>query len=61
MDLFAICVCLCLIAMSFSCSLVVILWERAGLFALLYVMFFCVCHFPMWCPGSDVVLDCTDS
>ena len=19
------------------------------------------CHFPMWCPGSGVVLDCIDS
>ena len=23
-----------------------------------FVMF---CHFPMWCPGSGVVLDCIDS
>ena len=21
----------------------------------------CFCHFPIWCPGSDVVLDCFDS
>ena len=21
----------------------------------------CFCHFPMWCPGSGVVLDCIDS
>ena len=21
----------------------------------------CFCHFPMWYPGSDVVLDCIDS
>ena len=21
----------------------------------------CFCHFPMWCPGSSVVLDCIDS
>ena len=21
----------------------------------------CVCHFPMWYPGSGVVLDCIDS
>ena len=26
------------------------------------VMFSCVfCHFPMWCPGSGVVLDCIES
>ena len=21
----------------------------------------CFCHFPMWCPGSGVVLECIDS
>ena len=21
----------------------------------------CFCHFPMWYPGSDVVIDCMDS
>ena len=21
-------------------------------------VFLCFCHFPMWCPGSDVVPDC---
>ena len=21
----------------------------------------CFCQFPMWCPGSDVVLECIDS
>ena len=27
-----------------------------------FVMFNCVfCHFPMWYPGSGVVLDCIDS
>ena len=24
-------------------------------------VFLCFCHFPMWCPGSGVVLDCIDS
>ena len=48
--------CLC------HCSLVVTCWERAYLLALLYVMFFlCFCHFPMWCPGSGVVLECIDA
>ena len=23
-------------------------------------VFLCFCHFPMWCPGSGVVLDCID-
>ena len=46
----------------FSCSLVVTCWERADLVGLLYVTFFvCFCHFPIWCPGSGVVLDCIDS
>ena len=31
------------------------------LLSLLYVMFSCVCHFPMWCSGSGMVLDCTVS
>ena len=35
---------------------------RTGLLARLYVKFSCVfCQFPMWCPGSGMVLDCTDS
>ena len=34
--------CVCLVLLSVHCSLVVISWERAGLLALLYVMFHCV-------------------
>ena len=26
-----------------------------------FVTFNCVCHFPIWNPGSGVVLDCIDS
>ena len=37
-------------------------WERADLFgSLVCDVFLCFCRFPMWCPGSDVVLDCIDS
>ena len=46
------------------CLFIAALWSPAGkgLLALLYVMFFlCFCHFPMWCPGSDVVQGCIDS
>ena len=51
----------CHTVLSAPCSLVVTSWERADLLALLYVMFFvCFCHFPIWCPGSDVVFDCID-
>ena len=48
--------------MSVSCSLVATAWVRANVLALLYAMvlgFFC--HFPIWCLGSVVVLDCVDS
>ena len=44
--------------MSVHCSLEVTCWERANLLVLLYVMFLCFCHFPLWCPGSGVVPDC---
>ena len=40
------------------------LWspEGKGLTSwLLFVMFTCFCHFPMWYPGPGVVLDCVDS
>ena len=48
--------------MSVSCSFVVTCWERADLFALLYVMFFLsFSHFPIQCPGSGVMLDCVNS
>ena len=42
--------------LSVHCSLVVTSWERANFLALLYVMVSCVCHFPILCPGSGVVL-----
>ena len=29
--------------------------------SLVFGVFLCFCHFPMWCPGSGVVLDCIDS
>ena len=44
--------CLSCFLVSF-CSRVVNCWERAGLLARLCVM----CHLPMLCPGSGVVLD----
>ena len=43
---------------SVPCSLEVSCWEMADLLALLCVMFFFhFRHFPIWCPGSGVVLD----
>ena len=35
--------------------------ERDDLLALLCDVFLCFCHFPIWCSGSGVVLDCIDS
>ena len=29
--------------------------------SLVCYIFFCFCHFPMWCPRSGAVLDCIDS
>ena len=43
-------------------SLVVAARVRVDLSALLWVMFPCVfCHFPIWCPVSEAILDCIDS
>ena len=36
-------------------------WERADLLALVCDVLSCFCHFPMWYPGSGVVLGCIDS
>ena len=49
-----------LLRVCFWC-LVVTCWERADLLALVCDVLLCVCHFPMWYPGSGVVLDCIDS
>ena len=49
--------CVCPAFVSVNCCLVVTCLERADLLALVCVFF----HFPMWYPGSGVVLDCTDS
>ena len=36
--------------------------RKRGTSSLLFVMFLlCFCHFPMWYPGSGVVLDCINS
>ena len=55
----------CHAILTVHCSLAVICLERAGLLALFYVMFYCVllcfCPYPMWWPGSGVVLDYFDS
>ena len=45
--------------MSVYCSPVATCWEKFDLLALL--CYFRFCHFPIWCPGSGLVLDCMDS
>ena len=47
----------CLSLLSFPCSLVITIWERADHLALLCA----VCHFPIWCVRLGKVLDCIDS
>ena len=52
---------LCLVLIMLFRLFIAALWSPAekGLASwLLLVMF---CHFPMWYPGSGVVLDCIDS
>ena len=48
--------------LSVHCSLVVTCWENGcPLDSLVCGVLLCFCRFPMWCPGSGVVLDCIDS
>ena len=52
---------LCLVFLKLSRLFIGALWSPAGkrLTAwLLLVMFIVFCYFPMWYPGSGVVLDC---
>ena len=53
-------------ASCFSCCLVcsplaATYWERADTLALVCDVLLYFCHFPIWYPGSGVVLDCNDS
>ena len=52
---------LCLVFVMLSCLFIAALWSpvRKGLTLwLLFVMFIVFCYFPIWYPGSGVVLDC---
>ena len=42
-----------------SCLFIVALWSPVGY--LVCDVLLCFRHFPMWCPGSGVVLDCIAS
>ena len=53
---------LCFAFVMLSCMFIVALWSPAGkgLTPLLSCVrcFIVCCHFPVWCPGSGVGLDC---
>ena len=56
----------CLVFVMLSCAsaywcLLVTCWERADLLALVGDSLLYFCYFPMWYPGSGVVLDCSES
>ena len=57
--------CFCFVFFMLSCLFIAALWSPAGkgLTSWLSCMWFFLvfCDFPMWCPGSDVVLVCIDS
>ena len=42
---------------SVHCCILVTCWERAGLLALVGVVYCIFCFFPMWYPGPGTVLD----
>ena len=46
---------------SVYCCIVFTCLERADLLALVCDVELCFCHFPMWYPGSGVILNCIDS
>ena len=48
----------CHTVLSVSCSL---LRKDRTLSFLVYDVFLCFCHFTIWCPGADELLDCNDS
>ena len=53
--------CVCHVSESVHYCLVVTCCERADLLVLVCDVKLCFCHFPLWNPGSGVVLDCIDS
>ena len=62
-------ICLCYAILHVPCRLVITCLEKHWLLCVCVCVcvcvlcVFCVCfyHFPIWCPGSGVVLDCIDS
>ena len=56
---------LCFLYNMLSCMFIAALWSPAGKGlnsgSPVCDVFLYFCHFPMWCPGSDLILDCIDS
>ena len=55
---------LCLVIVMLSRLFIAVLWsptEKWMTSWLLFVVFNCFCHFPMWYPWAGMVLDCIDS
>ena len=51
---------LCLVFLMLSCLFIATLWSPAGKGLMSWPCWWCLlyfCYFPMWCPGSGVVLD----
>ena len=56
-----LCFLLCLLFLMLSRLVIAALWSPAGKGLtswFMLVMFIIFCYFPMWYPGSGVVLDC---
>ena len=53
--------CVCHAFASAHCCLVVTCLEKADLLVIICGVKLCGCYFPIWYPGSGVVLDCIDS
>ena len=56
---------LCFVSVMLSCMSLQpcghLLGKGWSLSSLVCDVFLCYSHFPMWCPGSGLVLDCIDS
>ena len=55
-----LCILFVMLSRLFYCCLVVTCWERALLLALVCNVKFCDCLFPIWYPGSGLIIDSID-
>ena len=56
---FRVCLSYCLVCSLQACKY--LLGKGWPLGSIVYDVFLCFCHFPIWCPGSGVAFDCIDS